>query len=72
MAALHEIHELVEDRAGCGDVRVIAPQREPVPAERDRALEPLAQRVEDSVLDARELGRDLVRDVQHLLHLAAV
>ena len=46
---------------------VVAAQREPVPAQGDRAAEPLAERVEDAVLDTCELGRDLVRDVQHLL-----
>src|SRR5437588_534762 len=29
---------------------------------------PIAEGVEDAVLDACELGRDLVRDVEHLLH----
>ena len=67
MAALDELDELVDDRARGGDVLVVAAQRQPVPAQRDRAVEPLPQRVEDAVLDAGELGGDLVRDVQHLL-----
>jgi hypothetical protein len=35
-------------------------------------VKPLAQSVEDTVLDAGELRRDLVRDVQHLLHRRSV
>ena len=65
--ALDELDELVDDRPRRHDVLVVAAEREPVPAQGDRAAEPLAQRVEDAVLDPRELGRDLVRDVQHLL-----
>ena len=66
------IHELVDDSAGCGDVAVLAPERQPVAAESDRAMKPLAQRVEDAVLNAGELGRNLVRYVQHLLHRRSV
>ena len=68
VTALDELHELVDHRARGHDVLVVAAEGEPVPAQRDRALEPLAQRVEDAVLDAGELRGDLVRDVQHLLH----
>ena len=68
VAALDELHELVDDRSRRGDVLVVAAERQPVAAQRDRAAEPLAQRVEDAVLDARELRGDLVRDVEHLLH----
>ena len=68
VTALDELHELVDDGARGDDVLVVAAERQTVAAKRDRALEPLAQRVEDAVLDAGELGRDLVRDVENLLH----
>ena len=68
VASLDELDELVDDRPRRGHVLVVAAERQPVPAQGDRAAEPLAERVEDAVLDPRELGRDLVRDVQHLLH----
>ena len=70
VAALDELDELVDDRAGLGDVLVVAVEREPVAAQRDRAVEPLAQRVEHAVADARELSGDLVRDIENLLHQA--
>ena len=70
--ALDQIHQLVDDSAGCGDVAVLAPERQPVAAESDRAMKPLAKRVEDAVLDPGELGRNLVGDVQHLLHRRSV
>ena len=72
VAALDELHELVDDGAGRDDVLVVTSERQPVPAERDRALKALAQRVEDAVLDACELSSDLVRYVQHLLHRRSV
>ena len=72
MPGLDQIHELVDDSAGCGDVAVLAPESQPVATESDRALKPLAQRVEDTVLDAGELGRYFVRDIQHLLHRRSV
>ena len=72
VAALDELDELVDDCARGDDLLVVAAERQAVAAQRDRALEPLAQRVEHAVLDAGELGRDLVRDVQYLLHQSAV
>ena len=68
VTALDELDELVDDRAGLGDTRVVTGEREPVAAERDRAAEPFAQRVEHAVADAGELRRDLVRDGEDLLH----
>ena len=70
VATFDELHELVEDGARRRHVLLVAAERQPVAAERDRALEPFAERVEDAVLDSSELGRDLVRDIQHLLHQA--
>ena len=67
VTTLDELDQLVDDRAGGRHVLVVAAQREPVPAQGDRAAKPLRKRVEDAVLDTCELGRDLVRDVQHLL-----
>ena len=63
VAALDQLDELVDDCARSNDLLVVAPERQAVAAQRDGALEPLAQRVEHAVLDAGELGRDLVRDV---------
>ena len=62
VAALHELDELVDDRAGLGDLRLVALDRELVAAEADRAAQPVAQRLEDAVADPGQLGRDLVRD----------
>ena len=69
VAALDELDELVDDRARLGDVDVVALDRQPVAAQPDRALEPVAQRVEDAVADRGQLGGDVVRDVEGLLHL---
>ena len=41
---------------------VVALDRQLVAAQADRAVEPVAQRVEHAVADAGELGRDLVRN----------
>ena len=72
VAALDELDELVDDGARGRDARSSPLERQPVPAQPDRAVEPLAKRVEDAVLHARELGGHLVRDVQHLLHRLSV
>jgi hypothetical protein len=50
-------------------VDVVACDREPVPAEEDRDRETVAQRVEHSVADRRQLGGDVVGNVEGLLHL---
>ena len=68
MAALDELDQLVHDRARLRHVRVVALEHEPVAAEQDRALEPLAERVEHAVADAGELGRDVVRDAEAFSH----
>ena len=72
VAALDELDELVDHRAGLGDVRVVALERQLVPAQPDRAPGTLAQGVEDAVGDPRELSGDLVRDVERVLHLLSV
>jgi len=66
---LHELDQLVDDRARLGDMDVVARDREPVPAQEDRALEAVAKSVEDAVADRRQLGGDVVGDVEGLLHL---
>ena len=68
VAALDELHELVDDRARLGDLRLVALDRQLVAAEADRAAQPVAQRLEHAVADPGELGRDLVRDGENLLH----
>jgi hypothetical protein len=62
VATLDELAELVDHRAGLGDVGVGAFDRQPVPAQQDRAAEPVAEGVQDTVAHRRELGRDVVRD----------
>ena len=70
VAALDQFGQLVDDGARLGDARVVAFDREPVPAQEQRDPEPLAQRVEDAVADGRELGGDVVRNRENLLHPA--
>ena len=72
VAALHELHELVEHRPRLADVLGVAVERQLVPPQGDAAPKPFAQRVEDAVADARELGGHLVRDLHHLLHVRSV
>jgi hypothetical protein len=52
-------------------VHVVARDRQPVAAQQDVDLEPLAQRVEDAVADRGQLGRDIVRDIERLLRQAS-
>jgi hypothetical protein len=52
-------------------VHVVARDRQPVAPQQDVDLEPLAQRVEDAVTDRRQLGRDIVRDIERLLRQAS-
>ena len=68
MAALDELDKLVDDRSRLGDPWPRPRRASAVPAQRDRAAEPLAQRVEHAVGDAGELRRNLVRNGQHVLH----
>ena len=70
VTTLDELDELVDDGARLGDTLALAVERELVAAERDRAAEPVAQRVEHAVGDAGELGRNLVGDDDHVLHAA--
>ena len=68
VAALDQLDELVDDCPRLGHVRLLALDREPVAAEQDRAVEPVAQRVEHAVAHAGELGCDVVRDREDFLH----
>jgi len=60
--ALDELDELVHDGTGGRDPVVSAFDRQLVPAETERAVQPVAQRVEHAVADSTKLGRDFVRD----------
>ena len=68
VAALDQLDELVDDRAGLGRRSVVALERQPVAAQADREPQPLAERVEHAVADGRELGGDVVRDRENFLH----
>ena len=70
--ALDELDELVDDRAGLGDARVVALERQLVAAQADRAVQTLAQRAQHGVSDARQLGGDVVRDRENFLQPATV
>jgi DUF1365 family protein len=65
---LDELDQLVDDSARLDDMAVLAFDREAVPAQEDRALQAVPQRVEHAVADSSQLGRDVVRDVQDVLH----
>ena len=70
VAALDQLDELVDDGLGLGHAGVVTLDREPVAAQADRAAQPVTERVEHAVADRGELSRDVVRDIQHLLHVA--
>jgi len=72
VTTLDELDELVDDGARLGNPAALAVERELVAAERDRATEPVAQRVEHAVGDAGELGRNLIGNDDHILHVASV
>ena len=63
---------LVDDSASLLDVGLVALDRQPVSAQHDRAPQPVAQGAEHAVADRGQLGRDLVRDGENLLHRASV
>ena len=69
---IDELDQLVHDRAGGGDAALVALDRELVPPQAQRAVQLLAQRVEHAVADARQLGGDVVRNEEHVLHRPAV
>jgi hypothetical protein len=66
--ALDQLGELVDDRARLDDVRVVALDRQPVAAQRQRDPQPLAEGVEHAVADGCELGGDVVGDRENFLH----
>ena len=66
---LDEVDQLTDDRPSARDVIVGALQGEPVAPQEHRAAEAVAQRLENAVVDCRQLGRYLVRDRENLLQL---
>src|SRR5579859_996739 len=66
--ALDQLDELVDHGPGLRDVHLLALDRQPVAAEQNRAVEPVAERVEHAVADRGELGGHVVRDVEDFLH----
>src|SRR5439155_1008211 len=62
LPGLHELDELVDDRARLRDVDVVPRDREPVPAQENRAFQAVAESAEDAVADRGELGGDVVGD----------
>jgi len=70
--ALDQLDELVDDCPRGRDPEVVALDRELVPAQAERAVEPVAQRVEHAVADAGELRGDLVGDGKDFLHRRSV
>ena len=67
LAALDQLDELVHDRAGLADPRVVALEREAVAAQEQSDAEAVSKRVEDAVVDRGELGRDLVGNRENFL-----
>jgi len=72
VTALDELDELAHDGARLGHAGIVAFDRQPVPAQVDRAVEPVAQRAQHAVADARELGCGFVRDFENFLHSRSV
>ena len=70
--ALDQLHELVDDRPRLLDLLLLALERQLVAAHADGDVEAVAERVEHAVVDPGQLGRDLVGDVEDLLHALSV
>ena len=68
VTALDELDELVDDGARLIDLELVPVEGQDVAAKRDRAGQPLAEGGEHSVPDARELGGDVVRNLENLMH----
>jgi hypothetical protein len=68
VAALDELDELVDHCPRLDHACLVPGQRQPVAAQRDRAPESRAERVEHAVADAGELRGDFVRHGEHVLH----
>ncbi len=69
LTGLHQLDQLVDDGARLRDVHVVSRDREPVPAEENRDFETVAESVENAVADRRQLGGDVVGDIESLFHL---
>jgi len=72
LAAFDQADELVDDRAGLPDARVVALERQPVAAEEKGDAKPIAESGEDAVVDRGELGRDLVGNRENFLQREGV
>src|SRR5215218_277532 len=70
--ALDELDELVDHLARLRHVLLVAVERELVAAQPDRAVETVAQRIEDAVADPGQLGRNSVGAVGLLLNPMSV
>jgi hypothetical protein len=68
LTAFHELDELVDDGARLVHALVLPLDRQPVSTQANRAPEPVAERVEHAVADRSQLGGDVIRDREHLLH----
>jgi hypothetical protein len=68
MAALDKLDELVDHLARFLHLAFLAFEGQLVSAEPDRAVEPIAERLQYAVAHARELCSHFVRDVQDFLH----
>ena len=72
VTSFDELDQLVEHGPRLRDSFGVAVERQTVASKRDRAAEPLAQRVEHTVLDPGELGSHIVGDREHFLHELSV
>ena len=70
LACFHQLDELLDDRTGLGDVDVVSGDRQAVPAQQDRALQPVPERLEDAVADRGELRRHVVRNVEGQVYVS--
>jgi hypothetical protein len=67
LSPFDELDELVDHRAGLADARIVALERQAIPAQEQGDAEAVTKRVEDAVVDRGELGRDLVGNRENFL-----
>ena len=72
MATFDEVDELVDHVFCLGDTSVVTLESQLVATQPNRAVEPGSKRVEDAVVDSRELRGNSVRHVDNLLHCCSV
>ena len=68
VALADQVGELAHDRPADRDVVVVAVERQHVAAQEDLAVEVLLERLHDRVARARQLGGDLVRELELRAH----